>query len=161
MTFPMHDASLAPARFEQGRPMLIAGLGEPIAYDRRAAIPKIWERFAPYIGTVSNQIGAAAFGAISFREGGFDYLAGVHVWDGDSLPKDFRLLRVPARRYAVFAHEGHVTSLPGTTQRIVHDWLPRSGEALGEAPQMVEVYGERFNLSAGAGDIEVWVALAD
>jgi AraC family transcriptional regulator len=155
------ETILDPMRFEIGQPMLIAGLAERYTFDRRAAIAGQWARFAPYIGAVDNQIGAAALGAISFREDGYDYMTGVHVWDADGLPAGFSVLRIPARRYAVFAHEEPVSSLPSAVQAILHDWLPRSGLALTGAPEILEVYGERFNLTAGKGDIEVWVAVGN
>jgi uncharacterized protein YndB with AHSA1/START domain/predicted transcriptional regulator YdeE len=153
------DITARPARFEAGLPMLIAGLSERYGFDRRGEIPRQWARFAPYIGAVENQIAAAAFGAMSLRANGFDYMSGVHVWDADDLPNGFSVLRVPARRYAVFPHKGHVSSLADTVRAIMHEWLPESGFALDGAPELVEVYGESFNLTAGAGDIEVWVAV--
>ncbi len=88
-------------------------------------------------------------------------MTGVHVWDHEGLPAGFSVLRVPARRYAVFPHDGPLATLAATVQAILREWLPRSGLALAGAPQLIEVYGEGFNLTSGRGGIEIWVAVRD
>jgi AraC family transcriptional regulator len=39
-------------RFENGRPLLVAGLGERYTWETGKAIPAQWQRFAPYIGNI-------------------------------------------------------------------------------------------------------------
>jgi AraC family transcriptional regulator len=43
-------ADLKPARFENGKPLLIAGLGERYTSETSKAIPAQWQRFVPYLG---------------------------------------------------------------------------------------------------------------
>jgi AraC family transcriptional regulator len=39
------------------------------------------------------------------------YLAGVEVSGFSDLPAEFARLRIPARRYAIFAHREHVSTM--------------------------------------------------
>ena len=48
---------LAPPRFEDGRAMLIAGLGERYTFETNKGIPFQWQRFSPYIGNIPGQVG--------------------------------------------------------------------------------------------------------
>jgi AraC family transcriptional regulator len=43
-------------RFEDGKPLLIAGLRERLT-DNADNIPALWQRFVPYIGNVPGQLG--------------------------------------------------------------------------------------------------------
>jgi AraC family transcriptional regulator len=68
-------------------------------------------------------------------------------------------LPIPAYKYKVFRHDGHVTQLSSTIEKlcgmgVVTPSLPRSeGKSLG----LLEYYGEHFNPQTGLGDMEVWV----
>src|SRR6202035_3694269 len=55
-------AHLEPPRFEAGKPLLIAGLGERYNDETCAGIPAQWQRLQPYIGNVPGQIGRATYG---------------------------------------------------------------------------------------------------
>jgi DNA gyrase inhibitor GyrI len=48
---------------------------------------------------------------------------------GQPIARDVAPLELPARRYAVFGHESHVSELRTTMERIFGDWLPASGFA--------------------------------
>jgi len=73
-------------------------------------------------------------------------------------------LQLPARRYAIFAHRGHVSTLQQTIAAIFSQWLPQSGQRVtppaAGALGFIERYGEGFNPQSGRGDIEVWLPLA-
>jgi AraC family transcriptional regulator len=149
-------------RFEYGRPMLIAGLRGQFRSDTMKEIGTQWERFIPHIGKIPAQIGRVAYGVCFLSASGVDYLSGVEVSSSSGLPADFSIATVPAQRYAVFAHHGHVSTLGQTCDAIEREWLPNSGylgSKAAAAPNFFERYGESFNPRTGLGDIEVWVAI--
>ena len=96
--------TLQPPRMEDGRPLLIAGLGEHFTFENQAGIPGLWQRFHEHLGNVPGQVGGVAYGVCYNTDdaGHFDYIAGVEVADFASLPKDFARVRLGEQRYAVF-----------------------------------------------------------
>jgi len=151
-------------RFVSGRPMLLAGLRQHYSVATMSEIPKLWRRFAPHVGSIASQVGWVAYGAVIPIENGaqgFDYLCGVEIDQRSGLPAGFSTLDVPALRYAVFTHPGHVSELQETIGAIWRDWFPKSGHELversGDIPGMFERYGEGFDPQTGLGDIELWV----
>ncbi len=98
-------AKIEPARFETGRPMLIAGLGQRYSGESSKNIPAQWQRFGPHIGQVPHEVGKISYGVICNPdgEGNFDYICGVEVSEFAGLPKDFSKLQLGTQRHAVAA----------------------------------------------------------
>jgi predicted transcriptional regulator YdeE len=115
--------------FQQGSDLLIAGLTASYGRDMRAKIPQQWRRLAPYLDKVPGQVGDDAYGVClaSDPDCRFVYLTGVAVSSPDRLPEGFTTIKVDARRYVVFAHAGHVSSLPATIDTIWTKWAPDCG----------------------------------
>jgi AraC family transcriptional regulator len=153
-------ASLAPPRFENGKPLLIAGLNERYTCETSTSIPAQWQRFNPYLGKVPGQIGNIAYGVCHNADdtGSFDYLCGVAVSDFSSLSAELSRVRVPEQRYAVFVHREHIASIRRTWNTIWNAWLPASGHAPADAPNF-ERYSEQFNPVTGMGGVEIWLPL--
>jgi AraC family transcriptional regulator len=154
------NVQLDPPRIVDGKPLLIAGLNERYGSASGANIPAQWQRFTPRLGHVSGQVGRTAYGLIynGDDEGNYDYLCGVEVADFSRLPDDIDRLRVPAQRYAVFAHRGHISGIRSTWNTIWTKALPESGYDLVDAPAF-ERYGEEFDGTTGAGGLECWVPI--
>lgn len=154
------DVKLDAPRFEHADTLLIAGIGARYKQGGDPAIPSQWQRFGPHIGNVPEQVGSVAYGVVANfdDEDAFDYIAGVQVSRFTDLPKDFATIRIPARRYAVFTHKGHVSSIPATMSAIWTNWLPASGHTFADAP-FFERYDQRFNTATGAGEVELWLPL--
>jgi AraC family transcriptional regulator len=152
---------LEPPRFETGRSLLIAGLGDRFRFESNQGIPALWQRFVPYIGTIPGQIGAATYGICCNADGAgsFDYVAGVEVARFDDVPRELRRVTIPEHRYAVFTHRGHISTLRSTVYTIWNKWLPESGHTLGEAPDF-ERYDDRFDPGTGTGAVEIWLPIA-
>jgi AraC family transcriptional regulator len=155
-------ADLEPPRFVDGKPLLIAGVGERYNDESVAAIPALWQRFHQQRDAIPRQVGRAAYGVCYNCDdhGNLDYLAGVEVADFSDLPSEFARLRIPARRYAVFSHREHVSTVRRTWKTIVTVWLPQSGYEMADAPDF-ERYGEAFDAETGEGGFEIWVPLKD
>ncbi|MDH4652790.1 MULTISPECIES: AraC family transcriptional regulator [unclassified Pseudomonas] len=159
---PTSTYPLTEPRFEQGEELLIAGLGERFTADKSLGITALWQRFVPYIGRVSGQQGYETYGLCHSpdEEGGFEYMAGVRVNRTDDLPAGFTHQRLPARRYAVFRHQGHISSIHETFAAIFQRWLPQSGLQAADAPEF-EYYSADFDPMAGTGWVEIWVPIKD
>ena len=152
--------NLDPPRFESGRTLLIAGLGERYSFETNHGIPLQWQRFVPYIGNIPGQVGKVAYGVCCNADGAgnFDYIAGVEVSSFDQLPAELRRVRIPAQRYAVFTHRDHISTMRGTVYTIWNKWLPASGHDVADAPDF-ERYDERFDPLSGIGEVEIWLPL--
>ncbi|MER8805945.1 AraC family transcriptional regulator [Mesorhizobium australicum] len=150
--------TLEPPRFETSRPFLIAGLGERYSCESSAGIPMQWQRFAPYIGHIPGQVAGVFYGVCLNGDdaGNFDYVVGVEVRDFADLPKEFQRVRVPARKYAVFTHREHISTIRRTINTIWNSWLPASGHEVADAPEF-ERYGPEFDARTSNGGLEIWV----
>ncbi len=149
---------IEPVRFENARPLLIAGLGQRYTCDSSKNIPAQWQRFGPHIGHIAHAVGDIAYGVCCNPddEGNFDYICGVEVSDFADLPKEFAKLRLAAQRYAVFAHRDHISSIRRTVNAIWNKWLPESKYKAADAPNF-ERYGPEFDPRSGNGGLEVWI----
>ena len=169
----MTPLSLDAPRFENGKPMLIAGLRGHFTTATLAGIPAQWERLISYGnvpggnipgGNIPGTLGFVHYGLCFNMSNGIDYLCGVEVSGLDGLPGEFSHVNVPAQKYAVFAHHEHVSKLRNTLEAIQRQWFPGSGhqaaQPSGGAPHFFERYGEGFDPRAGMGDIEVWVPIS-
>ncbi len=152
--------NLEPPRFENGRPLLIAGLSGQYTTNTVDGIPAQWQRFSPHIGRIPGQVARTAYGVVfgSDGAGGFEYLSGVEVADFSGTPAALSRIRIPSQRYAVFSHREHVSRIRNTMHAIWNMWLPASGRDFAEAP-FFERYGEAFDPQTGMGDIEIWIPI--
>ena len=135
-------------RFENGRELSLAGIGERYNMSNGDRIPAQWDRFDPWIG------GRVAYGVITLigAGGDFDYLCGVEAF----LPEGFERLRIAANTYAVFTHVGHISTIRNTFQKIFMEWLPKSGRKFSRAPRF-ERYRDDFDKNTGRGAVEIWI----
>jgi predicted transcriptional regulator YdeE len=147
--------------FRQGPDLLVAGLNETYGRDTRAKIPQQWQRVAPHLGKVPGQVGQDAYGVCHAAgpDCRFEYLAGVAVTSPNRVPGGFTTVKVDARRYAVFTHAGHVSSLPAIIDTIWTRWAPDCGLLVAHGAPCLERYTPDFDPCTGLGGMEVWVPL--
>jgi AraC family transcriptional regulator len=152
-------------RVENGKSLVIAGLRNHYAPMEMGGIPAQWQRFVAHFGKISGQVGRVAYG-LSFNVGsavGVDYLTGVEVSSTSGLPSDFSVVTVPRQKYAVFSHNGHVSTIYEICDAIGREWLAASGHEAarqtGDGPDFFERYTEEFNPQTGMGGMEVWVPI--
>jgi AraC family transcriptional regulator len=158
------SVKLNPPRFEDGRPLLIAGLAGRYTAGTLDDLPALWERFSVHIGRIPGQVGRVAYGVCSEMFNGlgsFHYLSGVEVSEPSALPEQFSRVNIPAQRYVIFPHREQVSRLRYTVNTIWSPWFPESGHkavrASAGAPDFFERYGEEFDPQVGMGDVEVWI----
>lgn len=153
-------STFQPARYEQGRPMLFAGVRRKHTFAGMSKdIPRQWDDFNK-LGALPAQVGGAAYGAICGGDPAtqtMEYMCAVEVEGFDALPKELGRMRVPAVRYAVFLHAGNVATIQSTWQQIF-TWLPSSGMQSAHTPDF-EVYGESFDPATGDGGVEIWLGV--
>jgi AraC family transcriptional regulator len=151
---------IEPTRFETGKAMLVAGVSERVSTDNGAGIPALWRRFHQCVQRFPGRIGQVAYGVCCNGDdaGNFDYIAGVEVADFSDLPREFSRVRIPAQRYAVFAHKDHISTIRRSVNTIWNQWLPSSGYKVADAPSF-ERYDEKFDPSTGNGGLEIWVPI--
>lgn len=154
--------NLQPPRFQTGKPLLIAGLGERYTWESGAAIPGQWQRFQQFVANFSGRIGPVAYGVCCNGDdaGNYDYIAGVEVADFSDLPREFSRVRIPEQRYAVFSHGDHISTIRRTINTIWNHWLPASGLKAADAPNF-ERYDENFDSLTGNGGLEIWIPVKD
>ena len=153
-------SSIEPTCFEERGPLAVAGFSGIFTAESRDGIPELWKRLMPHIGRVPGQVGSVAYGVSSMRVGRIDYTAGVEVSGDAALRDGFRKVTIAAKTYAVFAHRGHVSTIPAVVGTIGNEWLPRSGWAIAaERPQLVERYGADFDPKTSSGLIEILIPL--
>jgi len=58
-------------------------------------------------------------------------MCGVEIAAKRDLPKGITTLSVPAQKYAVFTHRGHIAGIRATIAAIWSKWFPESGHAWG------------------------------
>lgn len=154
----LKPSPLAAPRMADGKAMLIAGLAQRNGCQPDASIPAQWQRFAPYIGAIPGEVGEVAYGVIynADDEGNHDYMCGVEVSDFTNAQPELTRLRIPAARYIVFRHDGHIAGIRGTFEAIWSEGLAASGHQAADAP-FFERYGPEFDPMTGRGGLEIWI----
>ena len=149
-------------RVVDGAPLDLVGLDRRYTAAGSAAIPAQWQAFGSWIGRIPGQSGHVAYGVIhdGDDEGSTGYLPGVAVAGTGAPPDGLVRMRLPARRYAVFRHAGHVSEIRRVWQAIWSEGLPAAGLSPAQAPEF-ERYDERFDPATGHGGFEIWIPLAD
>jgi AraC family transcriptional regulator len=144
----------------------VVGMAERFTPATSSRIPELWGRFVARLDDVRQRRGVATYGVCvdadpaSVDEAGFTYVAGVEVERVESIPGGMTALTVPAGRYAVFTHAGHISRLKDTVKQIWGRWLPALPYRLVRRPDF-ELYDERWNPQTGRGEIELWVPIAE
>ena len=155
--------NLKAPRFETGKALLVAGIGERCTHENEGAfIPSLWQRFNQTIDNVPGRVGKVAYGVCCNADdaGNFDYVAAVEVADFSDLPREFQRVRIPEQKYAVFTHAEHISTIRRTVNTIWNHWLPASGLKAADAPSF-ERYDEKFDPATGNGGLEIWIPVRE
>jgi AraC family transcriptional regulator len=139
----------------------VVGLAERCSFDTTIAIPAQWQRFMDYHDTIPHKRNQIPIG-VSFSaddDGEFLYMCGAEVHRFGDPSNDLLHLEIPPRRYAVFEHRGHVSTIYETYRSIWRDALPASGRTVADAP-VIERHNPTFDPRTGDGGLTLWIPLA-
>lgn len=164
-SLPMDDTvkpDLANPTIDRRPAMRITGLREKMDMSNPNAIPALWQRFGPYLGHIPGAVAPAAYGIVAGMEGELcDYLAGTEIGVSAEVLPELKVLTLPARRWARFRHEGHISTIRGTIAAIFDYGLSRAGLVQDDEMSFAEYYGPDFDAMAGTGTVEIWIGLKD
>lgn len=138
----------------------VVGLSVQCSFEDVSAIPEIWGAFNEREAEIASAISGVAYGVCCDADGSgrFRYVAGVEAEVGAEIPPDMDTVAIPANRYAVFTHSGHISDLPKTVYTIWNKALPDSEIEPAKAADF-ELYDSRFNPSNGRGEVEIWIPI--
>jgi AraC family transcriptional regulator len=145
-----------PIRIETSAPIILAGRNATYAIGPQPGMKDQWASFMQDFGQIEGQIGLNAFGVCHAFDGKgqMDYMAAAQVSDGGQVPGYLHVLQIPARKVAVFLHEGPLEKISETWGLIFNTWLPAAKLEVAYGPQF-EIYGEAFN--GGREEIEIHI----
>jgi AraC family transcriptional regulator len=136
--------------------LTLAGRNGTFLIGPSPGIKALWEKFMPDFGLIAGQVGTLAYGVCHHFDGKgmMDYMAAVQVSNAGAVPGYLHTLIIPARKVAVFTHEGDVSTISETWSRIFDEWMPAAQLAVADGPQF-EVYD--FADDDGPGKIEIHI----
>ena len=136
----------------------VVGMSARCIFENNSAIPGLWQTFNAREDEVEDPVSRAAFGVCCDADGkgNFRYVAGYEVGAKTARPKGMDDVTVPAGRYAVFTHSGHIGDFAKTVYTIWNKALPEAGLEPRMAPDF-ELYDQRFNADTGRGEVEIWI----
>lgn len=136
----------------------VVGMSARCSFENNSAIPGLWQTFNAREDEVEDPVSRAAFGVCCDADGkgNFRYVAGCEVGDKTARPKGMDDVTVPAGRYAVFTHSGHIGDFAKTVYTIWNKALPEAGLEPRMAPDF-ELYDQRLNADTGRGEVEIWI----
>lgn len=110
-------------------------------------LPALWAAFIARLGEVPDTVPGCCYGVVRPRHDNADeleYLAAIAVKSDGVVPAGMVAVRVPAGRYAKFAHQGKVEQIDRTVNYIYASWLLRSGRRHTYAAD-IEFYGAAYH----------------
>jgi len=153
---------LAPPRVVEQDLLRVVGLSEPCSFETTIRIPAQWQRFMPYYDAIpakADPIPVGVSGAAD-EDGAFQYTCAVEVSRFGDCPEGLLQLEIAARRYAVYEHRGHVSTIYESYSAIWNEALAEGGFTMAEAPHL-ERHNPTFNPRTGEGGLTLWIPLAD
>lgn len=141
----------------------LAGSFVPNSFDKIAAL---WDRFNPRRNEILHTKPTYDLGVCGARIPGFKlsdeefiYIACAPVTEVENIPDGMVSYTVPACRYAVFTHKGHISKITHTVNYIWGTWLPKSSYKQAMSPDF-ELYDARFDPESGTGEVDIYLPVA-
>jgi AraC family transcriptional regulator len=153
-------------RVENGRPLALVGMQGLYTDENRHTIPELWQRFAPRMESLPGRKGWTSYGLCRMQKASKDgkdallYAAALETDPDSPVPEGMLRFEVPPARYAVFTHEGHISTISATWNRVFDEGLPQAKLQPLEQGYSFERYDERWNPETGEGPVEIWIPVA-
>jgi AraC family transcriptional regulator len=152
---------LVPPHYEKVGELKFVGLGERSSYGDTRGIPLQWQRFmsGPY-QEIENKTASIPVGVtVPDRDADeLTYVCAAEVSRFGAVPEGLAKLVLAPATYAVFPHDGHISTLRDTFAAIWNDWFAESGRVPAEAPSL-ERHNPTFDTRTGEGGVMLWIPL--
>ncbi len=138
----------------------VIGLSAKCSFGNNSPIPPLWQALNARVDEFDERAVAAGYGVCcdTDGQGNFRYVAGFVGIANSPIPKGMDDVIMPAGRYAVFHHKGHIADFPKTVYTVWNKSLPDAGLNPRQAPEF-EVYDKRFDIATGRGVVELWIPI--
>ena len=143
-------------RIETSKALTLAGRKGTFDIGPSPGIKDLWQSLMTDFGKIEGQVGFHAYG-VCFNfdgRGQMDYLAAVQVANAGAVPGYLHTMIIPARKVAVFTHQGDVEKLSETWGKIFAEWMPDAKRKAADGPQF-ERYDFTDGEDNGAVDIHI------
>lgn len=153
-------------RFEDSPVLFISGIQRAYPTGTLHRAVEQWGVLPAVLPQIVGRVGANTYGLwfdLFKKDQPSQLVTGAQVGQFAPISNALNLYEIPALRYAIFTHRGHVSDLSKTLEEVFEKWLPRSGkkhfQAQGGSPDYMEVYPPGFVAETGLGPIELWVPI--
>ncbi|PJI84648.1 AraC family transcriptional regulator [Yoonia maricola] len=139
----------------------VIGMSARCSFGNNAPIPPLWQTLNARVGAFDERALAVGYGVCCDADGhgNFRYVAGFAGIANTAIPKGMDDVMIPAGKYAVFVHKGHIADFPKTVYTVWNKALPDAGLTPRQAPEF-ELYDHRFDVTTGRGVVELWIPVA-
>lgn len=155
------DYRLPPPRIAEEPALRIVGFAESCSFATTITIAAQWQRFMGFYPAIeAKRTDRIPLGVSEAPDddGRFRYVCAVEVTRLSDQPKALLAEEIPARTYAVFSHDLHVSLLPKTYAAALNETLPALGYGVADAP-ILERHKTSFDPRTGEGGVELWIPL--
>jgi AraC family transcriptional regulator len=149
-------------RVEQLRAMTLVGLAHHYAGEMGVdSGSQQWNEFMGIADRIPGHKDEVYYGVCmnGDTKGNMDYVCAVEVAEVSGVAEELTEVHVPAGKYAVYTHHGHISGIQESWKRLFGQALPDAG--LKESGDLsFERYDSRFDPATGEGDVEIWIPVA-
>ncbi len=127
----------------------------------------LWQRFMPRRGEVKNRVDSNYISMQVYDGNGdnmfaptntFEKWAAVEVSATENIPENMETYELPGGEYAVFIHNGPVTTFPNTMRYIFGSWLPASEYEM-DNREHFEILPENYKPMDPKAREEIWIPI--
>lgn len=154
-------AALEPPQCMDGPEIRAVGLSVRYGLFEPDGIPAQWETFMRVlVGEIRHRVPGIPFSiSTDLRDDlTFAYVTAVEVTKVEDITPPLTSVHIPARRWAVFHHTGHVSTIPATYAAIWDYGFHDQGLIVDEAASM-ERHCATFDPRTGEGGVEIWMPI--
>jgi AraC family transcriptional regulator len=158
---PVANVRLDPPRVVHDQIIRVVGLAERCSFNTTINIPAQWQRFMERYDDIPYKRDQIPIGVnySADDDGQFLYMCGAEVHRFGECSRELLHLESPPRAYAVFEHNGHVSTIYETYRGIWNEAMPATGRAVADAP-VIERHNPVFDPRTGEGGLTLWIPLA-
>ncbi len=150
----------APTIKTAGPLQLVGVVGDQVFGERSTAADQ-WGQFGTKAHLIKNAL-PHSYGVCTKKPDGsegFRYFISLQVSEFAEAPEGMEIRTLAEQQYAVFVHEGDVSTIDATCDEIDKVWRAKTELNINNEGDLIliEHYGPQFNPVTLSGDIEIWV----